>query len=82
MNNNVVLKLSKFAMIMAIIGVCTLGVWPAFAIMGMVVGLVFRSKGVVLNEECQKKIKTTYILGAISLVMFVIDIVIACVFFI
>lgn len=80
MNNDVVLKLSKFAMIMSIIGVCILGIWPAFAIMGIVVGLVFRNKGVELNEECQKKIRTANILGAVSLVMFVVDIIVAYIF--
>lgn len=80
MNNDVITKLSKFAMIMSVIGVCTLGICPAFGIMGIAVGLVFRNKGVQLNDDCKKKIRISYILGAVSLVLFIIDIVLACVF--
>lgn len=80
MNNDVVTKLSKFAMIMSIIGVCTLGICPAFGIMGIAVGAVFKNRGVELNDDCRKKIKISYILGAVSLVLFVIDIILAYVF--
>lgn len=80
MNHDIVLKLSKFAMIMSILGVCTLGICPAFGIMGIVVGLVFRNKGVQLNAECKKKIKISYILGAVSLLLFAIDIALAYIF--
>jgi hypothetical protein len=80
MNNDVILKLSKFAKIMSIIGVCTLGICPAFGIMGIVVGFVFKTKGVNLNADCKKKIKIANILGTISLVLFVIDIILAYVF--
>ena len=80
MNNDIVSRLSKFAMIMSILGVCTLGICPAFGIMGIAVGLVFRSKGVQLNAECKKKIKISNILGAVSLVLFVADIVLAYIF--
>lgn len=81
MNNDVVLKLSKFAMVMSIIGVCTLGVWPAFVVMGIVVGLVFKSKGVLLNDECRKKIRLANIFGGVSLVLFAADVLIAVKFF-
>lgn len=80
MNHDIVLKLSKFAMIMSVLGICTLGICPAFGIMGIVVGLVFRNKGVQLNAECKKKIKISYILGAVSLLLFAIDIVLAYIF--
>lgn len=80
MNNDIVLRLSKFAMIMSIVGVCTLGICPAFAIMGIVVGLVFKNKGVQLNDVCRRKIKTANILGIISLALFVLDIVLAYIF--
>ena len=80
MDNDIINKLSKFSMIMSIIGVCTLGICPAFGIMGIVVGLVFKNKGVQLNAECKKKIKISYILGAVSLVLFVADIILAYVF--
>ena len=80
MNNDMITKLSKFAVIMSIVGVCTLGICPAFGIMGIAVGLVFKTKGVKLNPQCAKKIKTAFILGAVSLVLFAIDIVLAFVF--
>lgn len=80
MNKEIMAKLSKFALVSAIVGVCTLGVCPAFGIMGIVVGIVFKVKGVELDALCKKKIKTAYILGGISLVLFVADIVLASVF--
>lgn len=80
MNNDIIIKLSKFSMIMSIIGVCTLGICPAFGIMGIVVGLVLKSKGVQLNGECKKKIKVSYILGALSLALFAVDIILAYIF--
>lgn len=80
MNHEIVVKLSKFARIMSIIGLCTLGVCPAFGIMGIAVGLVFKRKGVKLNSACQKKIKTASLLGGISLLLFVVDIILAYVF--
>ncbi len=69
-------KLSKFAFISAIVGVCTIGVCPAFGIIGIVVPLVIRSK----IKDCGELIKSTgtksIIAGVVSLVMFVIDIII------
>ncbi|MGN1202009.1 MAG: hypothetical protein ACI4RF_01835 [Eubacterium sp.] len=80
MNNDIVSKLSKFAMVMSILGVCTLGICPAFGIMGIAVGLVFKNKGVQLNSECERRIRISNILGAIALVLFAIDIILAYVF--
>lgn len=80
MNHDIIVKLSKFALIMSVLGVCTLGICPAFGIMGIAVGLVFRNKGVQLEENCRKKIRISYILGALSLVLFVVDIILAYVF--
>jgi len=75
MNNEIIVKLSSFAKTMSIIGVCTLGICPAFAMMGIVVGFVFKIKGVALEGKCVKNIKTANIFGAIALLLFVLDII-------
>lgn len=77
MNNEIITKLSKFSLIMSILSVCTLGICPAFGIMGITVGIVFKLKGVELNPDCNKKIKTAIILGVVSLVLFAVDILLA-----
>lgn len=77
MNNDIFTKLSKLAKIMSIIGVCTLGINPAFGVMGITVGLVFKYKGAELDDENKKRLRTARILGIISLVMFAVDIIIA-----
>lgn len=77
MNNDIFTKLSRLAKIMSIIGVCTLGINPAFGVMGITVGLVFKYKGAELDDENKKRLKTARILGIISLVMFAVDIIIA-----
>lgn len=77
MNNDIFTKLSRLAKIMSIIGVCTLGINPAFGVMGITVGLVFKYKGAELDDENKKRLRTAFILGIISLAMFVIDIIIA-----
>lgn len=77
MNNEIITKLSKFSLIMSILSVCTLGICPAFGIMGITVGIVFKLKGVELNQDCSKKIKAAVIIGIISLVLFAVDILLA-----
>lgn len=77
MNNDIFTKLSKLAKIMSILGVCTLGINPAFGVMGITVGLVFKYKGVQLENDNVKRLKTAFVLGIISLAMFVIDIIVA-----
>lgn len=77
MNSDIFTKLSKLAKIMSILGVCTLGINPAFGVMGITVGIVFKYKGAVLDDDNKKRLKTAFILGVISLVMFIVDIVIA-----
>lgn len=80
MNNDIIKNLSKFAFVMSVLGVCTLGICPAFGIMGIAVGIVFRNKGVRLDERQSKQIRLSFILGAVSLVLFVVDIVLAYIF--
>lgn len=80
MDNSIINKLVKFAFISTVIGACTIGICPAFAIMGITVGLVFKIKGVELNKENALKIKYTYILGGASIVFFIIDIILLSLF--
>lgn len=80
MNNEIIKKLCKFAFASTVIGVCTAGICPAFAMMGIAVGLVFKQKNVELDDECSQKIKYSYILGAVGLVCFVVDIVLMWIF--
>ncbi len=75
MDNEIIVKITNFAKIMSIVGICTLGVCPAFAMMGLVVGIVFKIKGVTVEGQCAKNIKIANILGIIALVLFVVDIV-------
>ena len=75
MNNDIINRLSKFSFIMSLVGLCTLGICPAFAIMGITVGIVFKNKKVGLSDENSKKIKASAVMGIIALVLFVIDII-------
>lgn len=43
-NPDVIDRLCRFAFIMATLGVLTVGVCPAFGVMGIVVGTIFKSK--------------------------------------
>ena len=45
MNKTIIDKLARFAQTSAIIGLCLLGICPAFGIMAMVVPAVFKQKG-------------------------------------
>lgn len=80
MNNNIIEKLSKFALASAIIGLCTLGVCPAFGVMALVVPYVFKSKGAQLSEHARSLCKKAQIIGCIDLVLFVVDLVLAVIF--
>lgn len=81
MNNDVLLKLSKFAFVSTVIGVCTIGICPAFAVMGLAIDIVFRQKKVELSHESRTKMRAARILGVAALVMFVIDVTVAFIFF-
>lgn len=76
-NNEIFAKLCNFAKISGIISVCILGAFPAFGLMALAVPIVLKNKGVQLDADCAKKCKIATILGSISLVMFVIDFVVA-----
>ncbi len=70
-------KLTRFAFVSAIIGVCTIGICPAFGIIGIVVPLVIQSRLKGCDEALKSEGRKAIIAGVISLFMFLIDIIIA-----
>ncbi len=79
-NQDVMEKLSTFAFTMSIIGICTIGICPAFAAMGIAVPLVMKQKGVERSKQAQMKNKKAIIGGVIALCLFVVDVVLLLVF--
>lgn len=79
-NQDVMEKLSTFAFTMSIIGICTIGICPAFAAMGIAVPLVMNQKGVEISKQAQMKNKKAIIGGVIALCLFVVDVVLLLVF--
>lgn len=79
-NQDVMEKLSTFAFTMSIIGICTIGICPAFAAMGIAVPLVMKQKGVEISKQAQIKNKKAIIGGVIALCLFVVDVVLLLVF--
>lgn len=79
-NTDPIEKLSSFAFTMSIIGICTIGICPAFAAMGIAVPLVMKQKGVTLPPQVESKNKKALIGGIIALCLFVVDIVLVIVF--
>lgn len=75
-------KICNLSYVMAIVGVCTLGICPAFGAMSIAVRLVLKKKNFTLEEKEQKKIKIANVLSIISFVLFAVDIVLAFVFFV
>ena len=71
-NPDTINRLCRFAFIMSTIGVLTIGICPAFGVMGIVVGAIFKSKNFPLSDLNED--------GIVSLFLFVIDIVILAVF--
>lgn len=78
--NEMMSKICNFAYIMAIIGICTLGICPAFAMMSGAVCIVVKRKKSEIGEKNEKKLKISKILSGISLVLFVFDIILAYAF--
>ena len=81
MNKTIIDKLARFAQTSAIIGLCLLGICPAFGIMAMVVPAVFKQKGAKLTEENQQLCHRAQIMGVVSLVLFVIDVILASILY-
>lgn len=73
-------KLCTFAYVSSILGICTLGICPAFALMAIAVAAVMKIKKVHIGEKERRRLKISTILSVISCVLFVVDIIIACVF--
>lgn len=80
MENKTIEKLCKFAFASSIIGVCTIGICPAFGVIGVVVGAVLKSKGVQLDELSAKRINYAFIAGCVSFVFFIVDIILLSLF--
>ena len=78
--NDVVTKMSKFSMIMGIVGTVVLGAVPAFGMMAIAVPIVFKSKKINMTVQQTKWCKIGLGLGIFSLVLFVIDFIIAIMF--
>ncbi len=68
-------KLSRFAFTTAIIGVCIIGICPAFGAIGITVPLVLKLKNVEMSSETLSRNKKSLVAGIISLVMFVVDLI-------
>lgn len=73
-NKRIIKKLSNFAFISTFIGVCTIGICPAFSVIGLTIDLVLRKNNIELEDDCRHKMKGVRILGISALVMFVADI--------
>ncbi len=78
-NENVIYKLSKFAFICSVIGVILIGVLPPLGAAGIAVPLTLKKKNAQVPENAKLYNKYSLILGVVSLIMFVVDIVIALV---
>lgn len=79
-NTDVMEKLSTFAFTMSIIGICTIGICPAFAAMGIAVPFVMKQKGVKISKQAEMKNKKAIIGGVIALCLFVVDVILLLIF--
>lgn len=77
---SVIDRLCRFAFIMSTVGVLTIGICPAFGVMGIVVGEIFKAKKFELSPLNEDRCKKAKILGVVSLFLFVIDIVILAIY--
>lgn len=75
-NNDVIERLSRLAFITAVIGVCTIGICPAFGAIGISVPLTLKKKKVPLSEYAQNLNKKALFAGMVSIGMFIIDLII------
>lgn len=80
-NNDVLKRLLKISKVSAIIGVCTLGVCPAFGAVGVSVVAVLKQKKVKLTENQSKQCRLSVILSIISFALFAADVALAFVLF-
>lgn len=80
MDNNILERLARFAFISAVIGVCTIGICPAFGAIGIAVVLTLKRKNVQLSQYAQTLSKKALFAGFVSLGMFVADLIIVLAF--
>lgn len=73
--NDILDRLSRLAFITAVIGVCTIGICPAFGAIGISVPLTLKKKKVQLSEYAENLNKKALLAGLISIGMFFIDLV-------
>ena len=79
MNKTIIDKLARFAQTSAIIGLCLLGICPAEPLFRS--RTLFKQKGAKLTEENQQLCHRAQIMGAVSLVLFVIDVILASILY-
>lgn len=75
-NKDIIYKLSRFAYITSLIGICTLGICPSFGAIAVVVPCVLNAKKAKMDEDVVKTNKKSLIIGAISLALFIVDLVV------
>ena len=73
---NPIEKLASFSFAMGIIGVATIGICPAFGVMAIVPPVIMKIKKAPMSEDVISKNQKSLFLGAVSVVMFFIDIAI------
>ena len=76
MDNKIIDKICNTAFTLSVIGVCIVGICPAFACMPIAVDIVLRQKGIALEGLNLSKMKKARFMSVVSLVMFAIDLVI------
>lgn len=75
-NKDLLKKLAKFAYITSIIGMCTVGICPSFGAIAIAVPITLKKKKAPMDDEIKKMNKKSLILGTISLVLFVVDVIV------
>lgn len=80
-DNKIIDRICNTAFNLSVIGVCIVGICPAFAFMPIAVDIVLKKKNIKLEGINLSKIKKARFMSAVSLVMFVLDIIIAYFFF-
>ena len=73
--NDIIERLSRLAFITAVIGVCTVGICPAFGAIGISVPLTLKRKKVQLSEYSESLCKRALFAGIVSIGMFMIDLI-------
>lgn len=78
-NNDILERLTRLAFITAVIGVATIGICPAFGAIGISVPLTLKRKKVQLSNYAENLSKKALFAGAVSLAMFVVDLILVIV---